>query len=120
MAAWRGGAGVAAVLGIGLLSGCGVILGVGAQPRPDATPTAELTCADPLDGSAERPAAGAVPAGFDPVAFYRCDPLQTTEDDAGIWSGALVTRFEGDLDPLLRALAEPDDARWLGACTTIG
>ena len=65
------------------------------------------------------PVPGRVPDGFEPVAALRCTPLVPGAE--GIEAGApvddtdptavvaRVERFEGDLDPLITALAEPDD-----------
>lgn len=104
-----------------MLSGCAGIPGFPA-PRPDATPVAEITCTEAFSdtGAATGTTAGAVPDGFDPVALYRCDPYATDEDEAGTWSGSRLERFDGDLGPLLAALAEPDGARWSGVCPAIG
>ncbi|QEW04049.1 hypothetical protein [Microbacterium lushaniae] len=101
------------------LSGCAGVPGFPA-PRPDATPVAEIACTEAFPGAGSTVASGAVPDGFEPVALYRCDPYAADEDDAGTWSGARLERFDGDLGPLLAALAEPDGAQWLGACTAIG
>ncbi len=80
---------------------------------------AEISCAsmDPFGG--DPGGAGPMPVDFEPVAAVRCVPFQTVEDDEGIWSVVLRERLEGDLTALLRAQAEPDDARSLGPCAAI-
>ncbi|TFV85383.1 hypothetical protein E4V99_10385 [Microbacterium sp. dk485] len=110
---------VAGVVLAAMLSGCAGIPGF-PVPRPDATAVGEITCTEAFSDPGPTVVAGAVPDGFDPVAVYRCDPYATDEDDAGTWSGSRLERFDGDLGPLLAALAEPDGARWFGACTAIG
>ncbi|MFB7891594.1 hypothetical protein ACFC1I_05285 [Microbacterium sp. NPDC056044] len=87
-------------------------------PAP-AEIVAEISCAgmDPLGG--DPGGAGVMPDGFEPVAAVRCVPFQSVEDDDGIWSVVLRERLEGDLTSLLRAQAEPDDARSLGPCAAI-
>ncbi len=108
-----------AMLGLGLvLAGCGVIPGIGPDPRVDATPVATVVCPETFEeGYAE---AGLVPRGFTTVAVLRCDPYASREDGDGIWAGALLQRFEGDLEPVLTALATQSDPRSLGACAAIG
>lgn len=108
-----------AVLGLSLvLAGCGVIPGIGPDPRVEATPVATVACPETYEeGYAE---GGLVPPGFTAVAVLRCDPYASREDGDGIWSGALLQRLEGDLEPVLTALATPSDPRSLGPCTTIG
>lgn len=108
-----------AMLGLCLvLAGCGVIPGVGPDPRVEATPVATVVCPETYEeGYAE---AGLVPPGFTAVAVLRCDPYTSREDGDGIWAGALLQRLEGDLEPVLAALATPSDPRSLGPCTTIG
>ena len=89
-------------------------------PAPDATPVDRIVCgAGPADDLLDQPPAGRVPEGFVAVAAYRCDPFATREDEAGVWSGALVQRLEGDLAPVLAALARPDDPPWIGPCTAV-
>lgn len=101
-----------------LLAGCGV--GPGRAPAPDATPADRIVCGTGLgDDLPDQPPAGRVPAGFTAVAAHICDPSASREDEAGIWSGVLVQRLEGDLTPVLTALARPDDPRWAGPCTAV-
>ncbi len=97
---------------LGLLVGCAA-----SAPRPDATPVAEIEC-DPFETGTVT--AGRVPTEFEPVAVLSCDPLGSREDVTGTWSGALLTRYEGDLAPLLDALAQPSDPQWAGACSAVG
>jgi hypothetical protein len=53
---------------------------------------------------ADAPAAGAVPAGFRPVAALECTPGGPLRDAQGTWTSVTATRLEGDLAPLLTAL----------------
>ncbi len=61
------------------------------------------------------PAPGRVPAGFDASAALRCSldlklaQVPAPEDRAGGDVAWRIERFEGDLGPLLDALAAPDD-----------
>lgn len=107
-----------ALLGIAmLLSGCGLVPGVGPDPRIEAAPVAEVACPETYeDDYAE---AGLVPAGFTAVAVLRCDPFASHEDSSGTWSGALLERREGDLGPVLAALAQPSDPHSIGPCPAI-
>ncbi|RJT85224.1 hypothetical protein D6T64_20115 [Cryobacterium melibiosiphilum] len=57
----------------------------------------------------DAPAAGDVPAGFDPVTLYRCTFMDTVEDEQGLWSAVTVETLTGDFTRLVTALAEPDD-----------
>jgi len=82
-----------------LLAGCAGVPGA-VTPRPDATPVEAFGCGVPDPGTP----AGAVPAGFAPVAAYLCDPYATQDDAQGTWSGSRLTRYEGDLGPLLAEL----------------
>lgn len=101
-----------------ILAGCGVIPGIGPDPRIDAIVVDTLTCPETFEnGYAE---AGLVPASFSPVAVLRCDPYASQEQADGVWAGALLERLEGDLAPVLAALASPSDPRSLGACPAIG
>ncbi|MGX5695098.1 hypothetical protein ACWKWP_02765 [Agromyces soli] len=80
----------------------------------DAIPQREIDCRMPGDPLLENapatspkpPEPGRVPAGFEPVAALLC-AADVSADGSG---SAKVGRYEGDLEPLLRALAEPDDA----------
>ncbi|WP_133241739.1 hypothetical protein [Microbacterium sp. Gd 4-13] len=116
----RRGSVIAAVCGVAgmlLLSGCGGAPGIVPEPRGEASIVDEMVCADPLGEAEGSATAGTVPAGFAPVAVYRCGSFATRELDGGaVWSGTLVERFEGDLAPLLSALDAPSDPRWFGAC----
>ncbi len=103
---------------IPILAGCGIIPGVGPDPRTDAEPVASVTCPETYaDGYAQ---AGLVPSEFQPVAVLRCDPYASREDSDGVWSGALLERLEGDLENVLAALAQPSDPLSIGACPAIG
>lgn len=74
---------------------------------PDAPPTHDPSI----------PVPGRVPDGFDAVAALRCDVGTAIEPSDAVVI-AQVERFEGDLAPLLAALAEPDDPVPSGlACT---
>lgn len=77
---------------------------------PDSTSTP-----DPQHPDA--PEAGRVPAGFTPITAVRCELMASIEDAEGRWSGVTAATLTGDLAPLLAALAEPDDEKWLGPCT---
>lgn len=109
---------VAALAAVGMLlvAGCASFPAFGPDPRPVATPVAEVDCG----ASGEQGTGGRVPEDFAAVAILRCDGGALREDEAGLWSGTLVTRFEGDLDAVLEALAVPSDPRSLGACSAIG
>jgi hypothetical protein len=50
----------------------------------------------------------------------RCNGFAQHDDVRGTWSGTQLTSFEGDLEPLLTALAAPDAPRTSGACSAIG
>ncbi|MFE5407648.1 hypothetical protein [Microbacterium sp. NPDC056569] len=99
-----------------VLAGCAS----GPQSLPPAGIVAEISCAgmDPFGGDPATDA-GRVPDDFEPVAAVRCVPFQEVEDDDGVWSVVLRERLEGDLTAVLAAQAEPDDARWPGACAAI-
>ncbi len=66
---------------------------------PDAPPTPDPSI----------PVPGRVPDGFEASAALRCDWLEFGAIDESGRAVAEVQRFEGDLAPLLAALAEPDD-----------
>jgi len=109
---------VAAVVGMLLLSGCAGVPGLAPLPRTEAVVVDEMACVDLPGATAEEPASGTVPDGFDPVAVYLCEPFATRElDDGAVWSGSLIERFEGDLGPFLSAIGAPSDPRSLGACS---
>ncbi|HEY0258793.1 MAG TPA: hypothetical protein VGC18_02975 [Lacisediminihabitans sp.] len=104
------------------LTGCG-----GSRPdryRPDAQIVDGVGCLatdEPWSGgtSPPSPRPGRVPEGFVPVAVYRCN-LGGIIGPQGVISPSTVDRLEGDLDPLLKALAQPDDPEWPGPCSAIG
>ena len=129
-AALAGLTGIAAVV---LMSGCGFDLRTGplredparptplAEQQPDApdvgivvdavdcrTPDGLLT---PPPDSDPIPTPGAVPAGFVAVAALACDfeMRDAGSSDGALDVVALVTRYEGDLGPLLAALGAPDE-----------
>ncbi|UUT34896.1 hypothetical protein [Microbacterium elymi] len=99
-----------------VLAGCAGGPGAFASPRPVATPVSALGCG----GEDAGPAPGGIPAGFTPNAAYLCDPIATQDDAQGTWSGTRLTRYAGDLAPLVAALAESDEPRWPGPCPAIG
>ena len=98
---------------------------------PVAETVAEIDCRTegtwmlpdaPATPDASIPVPGRVPDDFEPVAALRCTPLvpgaegiEGVEAEAPVDDTdptavvARVERFEGDLDPLVTALAEPDD-----------
>ncbi|GGH49349.1 hypothetical protein [Microbacterium album] len=86
------------------------------EPRPQAVPVPAVECGDGFSPPEGLPTPGGVPAEFSAVAAYRCDALRHFDDEHGSWSATARDRLEGDLGPLLEALAEPDDPRWPGAC----
>ena len=121
-----------------LLSGCA---GLPGYPAATDTPVAQLAagvdCQAPnlnnngivvpggvpaqTDLTATRPdapAPGMVPAGFEPVAAYRCTFHGSVDDAEGRWSAVTVETLEGNFDALLAALAEPNDQAGLDqACS---
>jgi len=107
------------MLGIALvLAGCGIVPGLGPDPRVHAVPVPMVTCPETFEeGYAE---AGLVPNGFEAVAVLRYDPYASRQDIDAAWSGALLERLEGDLEPVIAALATPSDPRSLGACSAVG
>lgn len=78
-------------------------------------PSASSDPSDPARPDA--PPAGRVPAGFVPITAVRCDEGGQVEDAAGQWSAVTAVALSGDLEPLLAALAEPDDRSGAGPCT---
>ena len=92
---------------------------------PVAQPAAEIDCRTEgtwmLPDAAATPdpsipVPGRVPDGFEPVAALRCTSLvldiegaAPVDDPPPSEIVAQVERFEGDLAPLITALAEPDD-----------
>ena len=107
-----------ALLGIVLvLAGCAFLPGFGSDPRVDAVPVSTATCPETFtEGYAE---AGLVPQGFEAVAVLRCDPYASQQERDEVWSGALLERLEGELEPVLAALAMPSDPRSLGPCPAV-
>lgn len=53
------------------------------------------------------PEPGSVPAGFEPVSVVECVTGERLTDAQGVWDAITVRHLEGDLDPLLAALAGP-------------
>lgn len=109
---------VMALLALALvLAGCAILPGIGPDPRVDAVPVPTATCPETYaDGYAE---AGLVPEGFEAVAVLRCNPFASQEDRDGVWSGVMLERLEGDLEPVLTALATPSDPRSAGPCAAV-
>jgi hypothetical protein len=111
----------AVVLGSAFLAGCATTPGM--PDRPTAVIVENHDCLAPNLGGWELPPApgatddsrpdapspGAVPAHFNPVAVYVCDLTGSVEDEEGIFSVTTEERLEGDLEPLIRAFAEPSD-----------
>jgi len=98
---------VGAIVFAALLAGCGAPGLRAAPPRPDAVPVDAVVCPETYEeGYAQ---AGGIPDGFEPVALLRCDPWASGSEADGTDAGALLERFEGDLTPVLDALATPDD-----------
>ncbi|PVZ93809.1 hypothetical protein DDQ50_08450 [Amnibacterium flavum] len=63
------------------------------------------------------PAAGAVPDGFPATQAILCTGEMGTEIDGEMWSAVRETRYDGDLEPLISALAVASDAPTDGPCT---
>ncbi|KRA23428.1 hypothetical protein ASD65_02610 [Microbacterium sp. Root61] len=75
-----------------------------------------MICGDPTDAT-EAPAPGAIPAGFNAVAVYRCDIWASQEHpDGTIWSGTLLEKMEGNLDEFTAAINADNDPTWPGPC----
>lgn len=53
------------------------------------------------------PEPGSVPAGFEPVGVVECTTGELLTDAQGVWDAISVRHLEGDLKPLLAALAAP-------------
>jgi hypothetical protein len=53
------------------------------------------------------PAAGSVPPGFEPVGVVECVTGERLTDAQGVWDAITVRHLEGELEPLLAALAAP-------------
>jgi hypothetical protein len=53
----------------------------------------------------DAPEPAAVPAGFSPVSAVLCTTGETLTDGAGRWAAVTATRLEGDVAPLVEALA---------------
>ncbi|WP_350349566.1 hypothetical protein ABIQ69_06550 [Agromyces sp. G08B096] len=105
------------------LAGCaqlGIVIPHAAPDGPDAEPAPAVDCrtegywpdgqlATPRPGEPEIPTPGRVPDGFEAVAALRCTTDFPEPGDPVEEHNIFVERFEGDLDPLLTALAGPDD-----------
>lgn len=108
---------LAVPVAIGLLI-CGC---TGPGPVPPAEIATTVTCTNPIQvpgapSAAPTPTEGRVPGGFRPVAAIRCPIWPILEGDRP----PAPERLEGDLGPLLAALAEPDDPPRPGPCPAIG
>jgi hypothetical protein len=55
------------------------------------------------------PAPGSVPAGFEAVEVVECVTGERLTDAQGVWDAITVRHLEGDLGPLLAALAAPHE-----------
>jgi len=87
------------------VTGCAGVRGV----VPDAEVQQGVDCT-------EQGPAGRMPADFLPVALYRCDDdLQLGGLEAG--RSGFADRYEGDLEPVIAALAAGDEPSWPGPCT---
>ncbi|MFT4212297.1 MAG: hypothetical protein QM626_10550 [Microbacterium sp.] len=102
---------IGALLALALLVGC-----ASAPPRAPAVPVDAVECAPEGTSTVD---AGRVPDGFVAIAVYRCDSSASQQDEVGTWTGVLLTRFEGDLGPLLDALAQPSDPQSDGPCAAV-
>jgi hypothetical protein len=60
------------------------------------------------------PDPGSVPAGFAPVGVVECVTGERLTDAQGVWDAITVRRLEGDLGPLLAALAGPHETSTRG------
>lgn len=63
------------------------------------------------------PAAGSVPKGFTATQAVLCTGEMGAVIDGETWSAVRETRYDGDLGPLLAALAVPSDPPTDGPCT---
>lgn len=100
-------------------TGCGVLgIPVGQHRGPEAEPAPAVDCLseptsrmlqDPqaTETSAPRPEPGRVPKWFDAASALLCSIPSPSADRAV--DTATITRYEGDLGPLLEALDAPDD-----------
>lgn len=107
--------------GLVLLGGCG---SAGAPPAPEAETAPRADClapqviaalglrADDVSGTAhpDVPDAGAVPPTFTPVGVVQCVSGERLTDADGVWAAVTVRQLEGDLEPLLDALAQPSQS----------
>ncbi|MGV8976967.1 MAG: hypothetical protein ACOH17_02895 [Cellulomonas sp.] len=55
----------------------------------------------------DAPGPGSIPVGFDPVSVVECTTGERLTDAQGVWDAITVRHLEGDLRPLLAALAAP-------------
>jgi len=97
---------------VGVLAAAALALAACGSLPPPAEPVAAVDC------FSDAPA-GSVPDGFVPRAVYVCDEHGGFEDAEGRWSARTIERREGDLAPLLDALAEPSDPDWPGPCSAV-
>jgi hypothetical protein len=118
---------VATAAGVAVaLNGCGMLgIAVGQNRGPDATPAPSIDCLsepssrwleDPQETEtpASHPEPGRVPDAFEPAAALLCT-LPTAD---ALDEDFAVTRFDGDLGPLLQALDAPDDVAGPGQMCT--
>ncbi len=117
-----------------------------ASPPPAAPVPPPSDPASAVDCSAEWDVGwGAIPADFEPVAVYVCDPVlelapsvdpplvladpeiideppppPAEPDPAPAPAPATPRLLEGDLPALLAAFAVPNDPKWPGPCSAIG
>lgn len=114
--AWAAAAVLAAAT---LLAGC-----AGERP-PAAVPLEPGSMQTAVDCAAEPDAGwGGIPADFEVVAVYVCDPVMQLElptpmegEDPVPEVSSDPQRLEGDFTPVLRAFEEPSDPPWPGPCT---
>jgi hypothetical protein len=98
---------------IGILAAALLLIGC---TGPGYLPDARIL---PVSDCTEPGAPGRIPDGFEPVSVILCDDIGTVTDEDGVWSGPSTRHLEGDLEPLIDALNQPDDPPWLGPCAAI-